>query len=241
MFATISKSYNPWPTIWGLLIVSSALGLMFFLQVFWPQVLEIKVPGLDVTRFQVIQLTKPAKLVAAAARGRKQRPATPAEAVKKNAHNPTASVIPGTAQWRQHVERGHGLAFEIVAEQSLPVLRANGVPLAMDVRRPRGNTLLYNLQNGRLSHGVVPEDAVVREVEGLPPEFDEPLHEAERELGARPRVWALYSNDLFSALRSLTQDALQEEAVPTDAVKTARVRLSLIGPRAFAIRLIAHY
>jgi hypothetical protein len=240
MFATISKPYNPLPTILGLLIVGSALGLMFFFQVLWPQVLKINTPVLDVTAFQVIRLMKPPGLVAAVARSRKQMPASAAEADKKNVHS-SASVIPGTLQWRKHVERGHSLDFEIVAERSLPVLRANGVSLAMDVRRPRGNTLLYNLQNGRLSHGVVPEDAVVREVEGLSAEFDEPLHEAERELGARPRVWALYSNDLFSALRSLTQDALKEEAVPVDSVNTARVRLSLVGPQAFAIKLIAHY
>jgi len=99
--------------------------------------------------------------------------------------------------------------------------------------------LLYNLQSSSLSHGMVADDAVVREVEGLPAEFDGPLREAERVLGTRPRVWALYSADLFSALRSLTEDALQQQAVPIDTVKTVRVRLSLAG-RAFVVRLVSY-
>jgi hypothetical protein len=152
----------------------------------------------------------------------------------------TASVVPGSPQWWQHVERGRGLGLDIVAEQSLEVLRANDVPIAMDIRRPRGTVLLYNLQTHTLSHGVVSPDAVCRELEGLPAEFDMPLRAAERELGARPQVWALYSADLFAALRSLTEDALHQAAVPTDSVKAARVRLSLTGGRGFAVKLVSH-
>jgi hypothetical protein len=110
----------------------------------------------------------------------------------------------------------------------------------MDIRRPRGTVLLYNLQTHTLSHGVVSPDAVCRELEGLPAEFDMPLRAAERELGARPQVWALYSADLFAALRSLTEDALHQAAVPTDSVKAARVRLSLTGGRGFAVKLVSH-
>jgi hypothetical protein len=241
MFTTISKPFDPWPTVWGLIVVSGALGLVFFFQVFWPQMLKFQTLVPNITTFHMIRLTKPRSVVAAVSRGRKEKLAVATEASQKNAHSPTASIIPGTPQWRQHVDRGHSLDFEIVAEESLPVLRANGVSLAMDVHRPRGNTLLYDLRNRTLTRGVVADDVVVREVEGLPAEFDEPLREAERELGARPRVWALYSNDLFSALRSLTHDVLQQEAVPMDSVKTARVRLSLVGGRAFAVTLLSHY
>jgi hypothetical protein len=219
--------------------VTAALGLMFFFQVFWPQSLKPQMPSPG-NPFQVVRLTKPKKPPVAAARNPKEKPAASAEAAGERAQTPTASVVPGTLKWRQHVARGHGVAFEIVAEQSLPVLRAYGVPLAMDDRRPRGNTLLYNLQNGSLSHGVVSEDVVVREVEGLPAEFDGPLREAERELGARPRVWALYSNDLYSALRSLTQDVLLQQRVPIDSVKTARVRLALRGGQEFIVKLVTH-
>ena len=106
MFATISKPYNPWPAIWGFLVVSGAVGLMFFFQVFWPQVLKLQTPVLDITTFHVIRLTKPPSQVAGAARGRKEKPATAAKV--RNANSPAASVIPGTVRWRQHVERPVG-------------------------------------------------------------------------------------------------------------------------------------
>jgi hypothetical protein len=240
MFTTINNPHRPWPTLCGLTLVTCAVALVVGFQVFLPQVLELQRPLPPTATFHLVRLAKTPKVIVAAARDRKEQPAAAAKVPAQYVQRWMASALPGTAQWRRHAERGRSLDFGIVAEQSLPVLRAYGVPLAMDVRRPRGKTWLYNLRDGSLSLGVVAEDAVPREVEGLPIEFDEPLREAERELGARPRVWALYGAELYNVLRSLTEDALQRKAVPMDVVRTARVRLSLAGGGAFAVELINH-
>ena len=150
MFTTISSPCRPWPTLWGLGIVTAALGLVIFSQTYWPQVLDIKPPVLSIAAFRVTHLVPAPKLKAARAEGQTARAA---ESAGKHAEGSTASAIPGTAQWRRYAERGHGLDFPIVAEQSLPVLRAYGVPLAMAGQRPRGRALLYDLQTGRLSQG----------------------------------------------------------------------------------------
>jgi hypothetical protein len=86
----------------------------------------------------------------------------------------------------------------------------------------------------------VADDVVVREVEGLPAEFDGTLGTAERELGVHPRVWALYPGELYAVLRSLTEDALKQQGVSVDSVQEARVRLSLTGGRAFTVTLVTH-
>ena len=236
MFTSISSPYRPWPTLWGLSIVATALGLVIFFQAYWPQLLDLKPPALNFAAFRITRLVPVPKLKAARAGGKAQR----AQSAAKRGEGSTASAIPGTEQWRQHAERGHGLDFPIVAEQSLPVLRAYGVPLAMACQRPRGKALLYDLQTGELSQGVVADGVVVREVEGLPAEFDGALRIAERELGVRPRVWALYPGDLYAVLRSLTEDALKQQGVSVDSVQEARVRLSLTGGRAFTVTLVTH-
>ena len=237
MFTTISSPYRPWPTLWGLGVVTAALGLVLFFHAYWPQVLDIRLPVPNFEAFRVTRLAPVPKFKEARAGGGK---AQAAQSAGKRAEGSTASAIPGTEQWRQHAERGHGLDFPIVAEQSLSVLRAYGVPLAMAGQRPRGKTLLYDLQTGRLNQGVVAEGVVGREVVGLPAEFDGALRNAERELGVRPRVWALYPGDLYAVLRSLTEDTLKQKGVSVDSVQEVRVRLSLAGGRAFTVTLVAH-
>jgi len=224
--------------LWGVGIVTAALGLVLFFHAYWPQVLDIAPPVPNIAGFWVTPLAPAPKFKAARADG--GQTARAAESAGKHAEGSTASAIPGTAQWCRYVERGHGLDFPIVAEQSLPVLHAYGVPLAMASQRPRGSALLYDLQTGRLSTGVVAEGVVVREVEGLPAEFDGVLRDAERRLGFRPRVWALYPGDLYAVLRSLTEDTLKQQGVSVDSVQEARVRLSLAGGRAFTVTLVAH-
>jgi hypothetical protein len=217
-------------------IVATALGLVIFSQAYWPQLLDLKPPVLSFAEFRITHLVPVSKLKAARAGGNAQR----TQSAAKRGQGPSASAIPGTKQWRQHADRGHGLDFPIVAEQSLPVLRAYRVPLAMAGQRPRGRALLFDLQTGGLSQGVVADDVVVREVEGLPAEFDSALRNAERELGVRPRVWALYPGDLYAVLRSLTEDALKQQGVSVESVQEARVRLSLTGGRAFTVTLVTH-
>jgi hypothetical protein len=238
MFTMIDNPCRPWPTLWGSGVVTALLGLVIFFHVYWPLVLDIKPPFPNIAAFRVSYLAPTPKFKAARASGRQTGRA--AESAGKHAESPTASAIPGTAQWGRYVERGHGLDFVIVAEQSLPVLRAYGVPLAMASQRPRGQALLFDLQTGRLSPGPVGEDVVPREVIGLPAEFDGVLQDAERKLGFRPRIWALYSGDLFAVLRSLTEDTLKQRGVSVDSVQEVRVRLSLAGGRAFTVTLLAH-
>jgi hypothetical protein len=224
--------------LWGLGVVTAALGLVLFFRAYWPQVLDIKPPVPNIAGFWVTPLAPAPKLKAAHASG--DQAARAAESVGKHAEGSTASAIPGTAHWRRYVERGYGIDFPIVAEQSLPVLRAYGVPLAMTSQRPRGKALLYDLRTGRLSQGAVAEGVVPRLVEGLPPEFDGVFQDAERQLGFRPSVWALYGGDLFAVLRSLTENVLKQQGVSVDSVQEARVRLSLSGGRAFTVTLVAH-
>jgi hypothetical protein len=240
MFTTITKPYRPWSALWGLGIVAGALLLVFVIQVYWPQFMELQPPILDVAALQMTRLVSPPNVIPARSPSQKKAKEAAAEDTENTTQSTKVSVVPGTPQWRQHVERGRGLGLDIVAEQSLAVLRAYGVLIALDIRRPRGNVLLYNLQNHSLGRGVVAPDAVCRELEGLPAEFEAPLREAERELGGRPSAWALYSPDLFAALRSMTEDALEREAVPIESVKTARVRLSVVGGGAFAVKLVSH-
>ena len=237
MFTTISSPCRPWPTLWGLGIVTAALGLVIFCQAYWPLVLNIEPPVPNIAAFWVTRLPPAPKFKARTGGG---QPGRAAESTGKQAKGWTASATPGTAQWLRYVERGHGLDFPIVAEQSLPVLRAYGVPLAMASQRPRGRALLYDLQTGRLSPGMVAETVVPREVEGLPAEFDGVLKDAERELGFRPHVWALYPGDLFAVLRSLTENVLKQQGVSVDSLEEARVRLSLAAGRAFTVTLVAH-
>ncbi|QOY88164.1 hypothetical protein [Paludibaculum fermentans] len=239
MFATIDSPYRPWPTLWGLCVVSGTLGLVIFYQGVWPLLLDIEPPVPRIAAFRVTRLA-PAPTFKVVRAGGGRRTAHAAGSAVKHAMRSTASVIPGTAQWRDYVERGQGLDFAIVAEQSLPVLRAYGVPLAMASQRPRGKALLYDLQTGHLSPGVVAQGVVVREVVGLPAEFDKALRQAEFELGFRPRVWALYPGDLFAVLRSLTEEALKQQGVSADSVQEARVRMSLAGGRAFTVTLVGH-
>ena len=242
MFATVIKPYRPWAALWGLGVLAGMLLFVFAIQVCWPQFLKIEVRVPDITDLQLTRLVKPPKAVPSAARSRKETSPVHAEDdPEKITQSSTASAVPGTPRWEQHVERGRGLSLDIVAEESLGVLRAYGVPIAMDIGRPRGNVLLYDLQNHTVSHGVVAPDAVCREMEGLPAEFDAPLRAAERELGGRPHVWALYPADLFAALRSLTEDALRREVVQVESVKAARVRLSISGGRAFSVKLVSHF
>jgi hypothetical protein len=238
MFTMIDNPCRPWPTLWGSGVVTALLGLVIFFHVYWPLALDIEPPFPNIAAFRVTYLAPTPKFKAARAGG--GQTARAAKSAGKHAGSSTASAIPGTTRWCSYVERGHGLDFPIVAEQSLPVLRAYGVPLAMASQRPRGNALLYDLQTGRLSPGVVAESVVVREVEGLPAEFDGVLHDAERRLGFRPRVWALYPGDLFAVLRSLTEDTLKQQGVSVDSVQEVRVRLSLAKGRAFTVTLVAH-
>ena len=238
MFTMIDNPWRPWPTLWGSGIVTAVLGLVIFFQVYWRLTLDIEPPFPNIAAFRVTRLAPAPKFKAA--RAGAGQTARAAESAGKHAEGSTASAIPGTAQWRRYVERGHGLDFPIVAEQSLPVLRAYGVPLALASQRPRGKAVLYDLQTGRLNQGVVAEGVVVREVVGLPAEFDGALRNAERELGVRPRVWALYPGDLYAVLRSLTEDTLKQKGVSVDSVQEVRVRLSLAGGRAFTVTLVAH-
>ena len=117
MFTTISSPYRPWPTLWGLGIVTAALGLVLFFHAYWPQMLDIQPPVPTFAAFRITGLAPAPKFKPARAGG--GQTARAAESVGKHAEGSTASAIPGTAQWSRYVERGHGLDFPIVAEQSL--------------------------------------------------------------------------------------------------------------------------
>ena len=213
------------------------LGLVIFFQVYWPWRCTSNRRSRTLRRSgSPAWLRRPSSRRRAPAEGGQVAPRNPPGSTPKARRRP---LSPGPRSGAV-IHRGHGLDFPIVAEQSLPVLHAYAVPLAMASQRPRGNALLYDLQTGRLSPGVVAEGVVVREVEGLPAEFDGVLRDAERRLGFRPRVWALYPGDLYAVLRSLTEDTLKQQGVSVDPVQEARVRLSLAGGRAFTVTLVAH-
>jgi hypothetical protein len=164
------------------------------------------------------------------------------QAVQSRHSTPSASAKPGTRQWQEHIVRGHDLSFDIYAEQSLPVLQAYGITLAIDLVRPRCDTYLYDLRSRKLRRGCVPDGAIVRELDDMPPspEFAVAREAAERELGHKARIFALYSSDLYSALKSLTADALRQEAIPAASVGRANVRLLLTGGSNFEVRLVDH-
>jgi hypothetical protein len=154
----------------------------------------------------------------------------------------TVAARPGSPEWNRQVARGRDLAFDVVALESLPVLRANSVPLVFAKRRPRGQVWLFDLASDKMHSGTVPDDAVVRELFNVPgwPALDAARRRAETELGGSVRIFALYSQTLYYALRGLTEEVLRRESIPPESVSFATVRLRQTGGRSFAVSLVGH-
>jgi hypothetical protein len=240
MFKTLNNAFCLWPMMLGLSVAGPVLALTVGLQIVWPQVLDLRMPVPNVPAPRLTVLVKPRKLIEPGTLGPKSISNANRQNVADHRATPMAFATPGTPQWQAHVVRGRGLDFDIYAEHSLPVLEAYGITLALDTLRPHGDTLLYDLRTRSLRNGPVPSSAIVRALEGMPAEFEAVRRNAERQLGAPARFWALYDPDLYDALRSLTEEALRQQAVPLDAVRTARVRLSLVGGRTFVVELVDH-
>lgn len=236
MFQTLNSNWNPRPLASGLIVMGLALLAMCFHPVLFPSMnrIEIKPPEM-----KYIRLVEPKQRVARAlapmAKPGDVKTASSREAL---AHAGTAQATPGTARWQALVSRGRDLTLDIVAVDSLPVLAANRCSLAFDVRRPRGKSLVLDAQDRILKQSTVPDGAIVREVQNMPRDYDVILKEAERQLGAPPRIYALYRPEVFYALRSLTYEALQNHRVPLDKVTLARVRLRLVSGGAFEVSLV---
>ena len=240
MFDTINEPRPPRLLCRGLAVQIPLTALIMATCFYWPRLLALT-PRPDAV-FVVCRLVKPLKPVRAASQG--PRGGARGDERDEAAAKPPATAAPsatvGTAQWRAHAAHGDGLGFDVVAEHSLPILEAYGSLLAIDVQRPCGDTILYDLRKHSLRHGRVPAGAIPRELDLMPAEFDSVRREAERELGGSARFWALYSPDLYNALRSLTEEALRRQAIPISDVRVARVHLALAGASTFAVSLVSH-
>lgn len=236
MFQTLNNDFNPRPLALSMIIMGLALLGMYFHHMLLRSMhrIEIKLP--EIQNFQIVELKRPTAHAPAPAA--KPRDIKPASGRVEHA-GITTQVTPGTARWQSLVMRGRDLTFDIVAVDSLPVLVANHCSLAFDVGRPRRKSLLFDAKDGHLKEGIVPDDVIVRELQNMPQDYGEILKEAENQLGVPLRIYALYRPEVFYALRSLTYEALQNHGgVPLDKVTLARVRLRLVGGRAFEVSLI---
>lgn len=163
-------------------------------------------------------------------------------AVESTRVSAALAANPAEPSWQDHVKNGATLFFEVHAEDSLPVLRAHGVILAVDIRRPRGETYQLDLESGTVRRARLPHNVVVRELTDLPqsPDIEAACRRVERELQDKARVFALYTPELYGALKSFTQEVLRQAAVPLESVSVANVKLRLVHHKAFVVTLIGH-
>jgi hypothetical protein len=143
-----------------------------------------------------------------------------------------------SAEWRHAVANGHDVDYAVTALDSLPVLQSFGVILAFDTNVPRGTTYLLDLATGSCWVGPVPNDRVVRELEGFTTaEIETARRRVEMELGQPVRVFALYPPELYLALRGYADQAVRRTGMNPASVRAVTVRLRLIRPREFTVAL----
>ena len=143
-----------------------------------------------------------------------------------------------SAEWAREVAQGRSVNYAVTALDSLPVLRSFGVVLAFDTRVPRGTTYLLDLATGACRVGPVPNNRLVRELEGVTaPDIEGARRRVEMELGQPVRVFALYPTDLYLALRGYADEALRRAGIRPASVQAVTVRLRLIRPREFTVAL----
>lgn len=238
MFTILDNKFRPWPMAAGAGVSCLILAALILLPTLMPRSLAPKPTAIPL----VIQYVYKQDRKAMRATASKRDAAVRNGALESKPKFGAVTARPGTPAWQAHVAHGRTLALDIYAERSLPVLQAFGITLALDVRRPRGTTNLYDLATRTYARGPVSEGVVVRELENMPPlpGFDEARRIAERELGCETRVFALYPSELYLALRSLTEEALREAKVPLEAVRMAHVQLQSIGGKNFTVTLIDH-
>jgi hypothetical protein len=237
MFDTINDHQRPLPSM---AVFATVVGLLEALSL-WSVAVSSPRKILSPPSSAVVKLIKPWKASKVRRMVPKQKPVG-VHGRYSVAGAPAVIARPGTPAWSAHVQNGRVTAFQVWALDSLAVLRAHGVTLALDTVRPRGVTYLYDLGTKAYGRGPLPDNIVLRELSDLPPsrDIEEARQRTERELGERVRVFALYPVDLYYALRSYTEDALRQAGVPPESVVIARVRLHLVAERDFAVTLIDH-
>jgi hypothetical protein len=152
------------------------------------------------------------------------------------------SLHPGSAIWRALVRRGKEVQFEVWAEKSLPVLAAYDITLAIDVRRPRGTTTLFNVNTKLKRVETPPPGAIIRELTEMPfvRELEEARRDVERELGVPAKIFACYTPELYSVLRGVAAQVLSERGIAPAAVGVVRVGLRWLGGRNFEATLVSY-
>jgi hypothetical protein len=140
--------------------------------------------------------------------------------------------------WVRHVAHGRGVDYAVVAYDGLPVLRSFGVLLAFDTGCPQGNTYLFNPQTGATWIGPVPPGRLVRELENVSaPDIDKAKRQVENTLGAPVRVFALWDEGLYMALKGLTDATLRKAGIEPTGISQVNVQLHLTRPREFTVAL----
>jgi len=145
----------------------------------------------------------------------------------------------GTPSWGVHVGHGQRLDLEIFATNSLLVLRANGVKLALDNHYPRGETHIFDLDTNICVKSSVPKGIVIRQLDEMPalPGLAEAIQAREREVGTGVTIYALYPENLYAVLKSLTYQAIKNTGISPEAVRRADVELRAAGGTSFIVEL----
>lgn len=244
---TSSNSPRLLPFIFGFLLTASLPATLLVLPLLMHLVLVLQpiTPGPPVTIVRLIPyVVKPPKQ--ATAKGAQTATKAPEH---KSAGAPATApapgqndvlAIPGSAEWAKQVHRGRRSALVIVVERSLPVLIAYGVPIAVDARLPRGTSNVFSLVDGRAGSPEVPDNAVIRVLKDMPKVkgFDAYRNKIEYELGGEMTIYAIYPEELYSALCGLAEESLKSAKVPVERIHTVHLELHLVGGRNFNVRLL---
>jgi hypothetical protein len=229
-----------WPLIASLLLN----GLAFLILTRAPEhrfpALGAQIAPVDLSKYLVtqVELAKPTE-AASPRKQLKEAPVRESRITNKSRPLVSASARPGTSRWRALAAQGKDSDLEIFAYGTIPVLEANGVKLAFDLRRPRGITYLFDLRTHRLAVGAVPADAVIRELELGPSDFVSDRRQVERCLQAPPRAFALYPPELYAVMKGLAYEALKRSGARLDEVKVVKVRLQIIHGTDFMVTLLS--
>jgi hypothetical protein len=241
MFQTINEGRKVWPIGSGFGIVALVILIAIIAQMLVVSEMYVRVPAASAVT--LILPPKPAKSRMVTKKATQENHATiPGTEADAGAKARTAIARPGTREWQAQTARGRELHFDVIAEGSLPVLRANGTLLAIDVVRPLRGTYLFDLHDQSLHRGAIPAGAIVRELTNMPPfpGFDEARRTVAHELGGPPQTFALYASDLYYALRGLTEEILRKESVPVSSVVMVRVQLRLFEGKTFSVTLLSY-
>jgi hypothetical protein len=236
MFATINNPVQRWPLFASLIANSFVLLVLAAGPARWLPSPRAKLVPLDLSVYMLTPVSMPSRPQASSPAIKKARPQRQRQEEQIVGHS--ASVVEGSARWRSLAELGQNSDLYIVAQTTLPMLKARGVVLAFDTHRPRGNTYLLDSRSRTIRYGLMPEDVVVRDLALEPSDFEAERKQVEKYFGAQVKAYALYPPELYNVMKGLTLEALRVTGSRLDAVKAVNIQVQLINQQDFMVTII---